>query len=155
MARFPSCPVSAGWRIRSSTPGIWPPPAADKPGSNLDRSPPKILLASSNGLAPRFTTLLLGDGFSATACRQTCRGAIQRAATLIFIADWSNYLRRKLPEVGLAESSLRQGGYRRCVFGEKGRMDKIKRELRLRCAVTLSATSIPDIASAAYREDSR
>jgi hypothetical protein len=31
-----------------------------------------------------------------------CRGAMQRAATLIFIADWSNCLRRKLLKVGSA-----------------------------------------------------
>ena len=30
---------------------------------------------------------------------------------LIFIAVWSNCLRRKLLKVGAAESSLRQGGY--------------------------------------------
>ncbi len=37
-----------------------------------------------------------------------------------------------MPEVGLAESSLRQGGYRRCVFGEKGRMDKARTAPALR-----------------------
>jgi hypothetical protein len=81
---------------------------------------------------------------------------------LIFIVDWSNCLRRKLPRVGPAESffEARRISPLRCdplqvsaTFGR--RTTKIERELRLRPAVTSSATSSPGIAWAAYRENSR
>jgi hypothetical protein len=54
-----------------------------------------------------------------------------------------------------ARALIDKGKRRVFTFGRKGRMTKIKRELRLRSAVTSSATSSPSIAWAAYRENSR
>ena len=117
---------------------------ADKPGSNLDRSPPKISLASSKGLAPHFTTLLPGDGFSATACRSMCHGAIPRVAMLIFIAVWSKCLRRRLLEVGAAETSLRLGQLK-----SEHRMPRISGKFRRRltplAAAHVGCTGVPGI----------
>ena len=127
-----------------STPGTWPSPAAGKPDSNLDRSPPKILPASCNGLAPRSATLLHGDGFSATACRRTCRGAIQRAATLIFIADWSNCLRSKLLKLALPKVPGRRPRRGRDRFGALKRRRTAVTLRHLRPASRAAVENIPE-----------